>query len=357
MQRKSTYKKLSISGVYVYRFAVVFAIYAIMFVSTVNTSAATTELVWTAKTGAAISDTPLVAGNRIYATSADKHLYCWDITSGKEIWKTRFKQRLYYSPVCSDGRIFVVETFSTGKIHAVDFTTGDKSWSVKIGKKVSRPVALEGKIVVASGKQIVTLRPTDGFVLERVVTGNNISSLSEWNGLLVATTVTGDIEFFDTQSNFISKLSLCSGGIFIYPSNDCLYTAATDGSVYKINQDLDIVWKYERDVSTFRNPIVLGDYVYSIAEGGSLAVLSDVTGELIKEIEIPGNVFSYTEFSGGLIAINELGKMFYVNQGELHVIVNGAVEGKYYGPVLSVNDYIYIAESKGLMYCYKVEMR
>ncbi len=355
MQRKTTSRTPSGLAVYAYRLALLAAAVFSYCLSNASPAAISAELVWSVKTGAAISDSPLIVNERIYAASADKHLYCWDVISGKQLWKTRFKQRLYYSPVYSDGNILVVEPFSTGKIHAVDSVTGDKKWSAKIGKRILKPVVLDGKVIVASGKQLVALRTGDGSVIRRAVATNNISSLSAWNGYLVAVTITGDLDVFDSGLEFVRNIPLGPGGIFLFPSNGFLYGTISTGTTFKMTKDFEIAWESEYDLPVYRNPIVSGGYVYSAAEGGLILVHSDDTGEPAGEIEIPGNIFRYARFSDGLISISESGSINYISGDAVQNIECEDIGIKFYTPILPAGDNIFFSSSIGFLYNYRIK--
>lgn len=356
MQRKTTYRTPSGLAVCAYRLALFTAAVIPFCFSNACASAVSAELVWVAKTGAAISDSPLIVNERIYAASADKHLYCWDVISGKRLWKKRFKQRLYYSPVYSDGNILVVEPFSTGKIHAVDSATGKKRWSAKIGKKILEPVVLDGKIMVASGKQLVALRTGDGSVIERAVATNNISSLTAWNGYLVAVTITGDLDIFNSGLEFVRNIPLGPGGVFLYSSNGFLYGTVSTGTTFKMSKDFGIVWESEYGLPAYRNPIASGGYVYSVTEGGLVLIHSDDTGESAGEIGIPGNIFTYASFSDGLILITESGSINYISGGVLQNVECEDIGINFYTPILPFGDNIYFSNSIGFIYSYRVKM-
>jgi outer membrane protein assembly factor BamB len=356
MQRKTTYITPADLAGYIHRLALLTVTVTSFFYFSSGASAISAELVWVAKTGAAISDSPLIVNERIYAASADKHLYCWDVISGKRLWKTRFKQRLYYSPVYSDGYILVVEPFSTGKIHAVDSITGDKKWSAKIGKRILKPVILEGKVIVASGKQLVALRTGDGSVVERAVATNNISSLTAWNGYLVAVTITGDLDIYDSGLEFVRNIPFGPGGVFLDSSDGFLYGTVSTGTTFKMTKEFEIAWENEYGLPAFRNPIASGGYVYSVTESGLIPVHSNDTGEPVAEIEISGNLFSYSVFSNGLILISESGSIHYIIGDALQKVECEDTGIRCYTPILPFGDNIFFSDSIGFLYKYRIKM-
>ncbi|MCP4230741.1 MAG: PQQ-binding-like beta-propeller repeat protein [bacterium] len=347
-------EKTSISDLLFSDSAVLFLLISAAALSAVWATALDVELIWMAKTGAAVSNAPLIIDDRVYVTSADKRLYCLDVDDGKEIWNTRFKQRLYYAPLFYDGRIFVGESFSTGELRALDAEGGEKIWSVVIGKGVLKPVILNDVIISGAGNRIVALRPENGSTVNRISADESVTSLHSWNGYLIAVGNSGDILFYSSELELVTSLFMGPGGVFLYPADGSLYGVVSTGSLFKINDRLEIEWKTDDGRPSFRHPIAAGEYVYSIANGGTVSVFIEDTGELINEIIIGDNVFSYIGFTGGIIVFSEFGTVFYVSDTASYRTDLPLSGHKFISPISSRNEDIYISDSSGILYRFKV---
>lgn len=90
---------------------------------------------------------PAVAQGTVYASS-DRYFYALDAQTGDQRWKS--ETALYRtSPAVAGDLVFVGGM--DGSVHALNARTGQKQWSVKLGKKVqSSPAVAEGTVYVGS---------------------------------------------------------------------------------------------------------------------------------------------------------------------------------------------------------------
>lgn len=86
------------------------------------------DALWTFDTGGTES-TPAVAGDTVFITSLDKHLYAIDLKSGKQKWKYQAADEIKSSPSVHNGVVYFGDEL--GEFHAVDAATGKKQWAFR----------------------------------------------------------------------------------------------------------------------------------------------------------------------------------------------------------------------------------
>ena len=92
------------------------------------------EQVWSQKYHAGFDTGPIVAGNRILATTADSVILCFDTDSGDILWQTQAHGRTNSSPACFDDKLYICN--GDGKVTCHDITTGNLLWSHDAGARL-----------------------------------------------------------------------------------------------------------------------------------------------------------------------------------------------------------------------------
>jgi outer membrane protein assembly factor BamB len=62
---------------------------------------------WTFRTGAKVDASPVIAGQRVYAPSADGNLYVLDLAGGTLLQKLELGRGIDASPAVADGRLVI----------------------------------------------------------------------------------------------------------------------------------------------------------------------------------------------------------------------------------------------------------
>jgi outer membrane protein assembly factor BamB len=86
---------------------------------------------WRVQTDGAVHSTPAVTATRVFAGSADHHLYAIDRASGRVIWRFDAGSEVYASPAVASG--LVIAATLGGRIFAVDERTGGIRWTRQTG--------------------------------------------------------------------------------------------------------------------------------------------------------------------------------------------------------------------------------
>jgi outer membrane protein assembly factor BamB len=80
---------------------------------------------------------------RVIASSLDKHVYCWDAATGKELWKWHAGARVFCAPTMwdepqKDGSSItrVLVGANTGRLTALDPETGKEVWFITVPERI-----------------------------------------------------------------------------------------------------------------------------------------------------------------------------------------------------------------------------
>jgi eukaryotic-like serine/threonine-protein kinase len=110
-----------------------------------------------------LSSSPAVAGNRIYAASAQASVfdssgmvYCLDAATGKQIWRFQTEKQVFSSPAVAGGKVYVGEGLhvDTGcRVYCLDAATGKKLWAATTKSHTeSSPAVADGKVFIGAGE-------------------------------------------------------------------------------------------------------------------------------------------------------------------------------------------------------------
>jgi eukaryotic-like serine/threonine-protein kinase len=125
---------------------------------------------WTFQAEKGFAAAAAIAGNTVYVTNLDGHLYALDLATGKQRWKLKATDEIKSAPSVSAGVVYFGD--EKGLFHAVDAVTGKPRWTFKTGAGViSSANFAAGCILVGSYDQnLYCLSPKDGKPVWQVET-------------------------------------------------------------------------------------------------------------------------------------------------------------------------------------------
>jgi outer membrane protein assembly factor BamB len=142
----------------------------------------TPQLQWKFKTGSKVLSSPIVADGKVFVGSNDKHIYCLDFNTGKEIWKYNVSQPVTEAGAVYDGKVF----FATkAGLIALDTNTGKKLWEQKQTNRELAPLVIPGPIKTRNGilKGIVfSSMPWKALIGYDINTGKEVWRCRDNNG-------------------------------------------------------------------------------------------------------------------------------------------------------------------------------
>jgi outer membrane protein assembly factor BamB len=276
-----------------------------------------------------------ISENKIYFTHGGL-LYCFDASSGWEIWEisptpVRYSRILSDSPVI-DGLIIFVTTSSGGSdeyCYALDTTNGTTIWRAELKGIPSLPTISEGTVLINSYDYRSGISYTECFNKENGVllwrykfidlinapkneTVSNayqiyhLQSASKYldtvfvalgSSVYALNHITGDIKWHSTISYYVTTTpTITYNNVFV---------ASTDGYLYSLDQNTgELVWKYPLvgRVTQSLGCIATADNKIYVSTGDPavLYCLNETDGKLIWQTDIGNRVYGLCVADGNL---------------------------------------------------------
>lgn len=262
------------------------------------------------------SETPVTDGERVYAMFGDLGVFCFDL-DGNPQWAVRwesYRTRMGWGPAASPvyhaGRIYVVrDNEEQSHMLAIDARTGEVAWKVDRdeGSNWSTPFVWENELRT-----------------EIITAGTNKVRAYDLAGRLLYE--------FGGMSSITIPTPFAAGGLLYVSSGYVLDRAkpifairpGAAGDISLAGEDVTsnafIVWCQHRAGPYNTSPLVYGDYLYVLLDGGMLACYDARTGdEVYGRQRIPGGrafTASPWAYDGRIFCLEE--------DGQTHVFEAGA---------------------------------
>ena len=256
------------------------------------------------------SPTPVVEPGRLYCDFGTMGTACVDTATGEILWKRRLPIEHQVGPGSSPilhGNLLVLvrDGCDAQYVTALDKNSGETVWKTDrppidttyspYKKSFSTPlvVGTEGRqqMIVLGAKWIVSYEPGSGKPIWRVDTGRSFSNASRpvfGHGLVFVATAFGGSQL----------LAVRPGG---------------EGDV----TDTHVTWRQARQVPKRSSPLLVGDELYTISDGGVATCLDARTGEIHWTERILGNCSaSPVSADGRIYFFSEDGKTTVVRPGK-----------------------------------------
>ena len=265
--------------------------------------------------GTYAAPTPVTDGKNVYAYFGSEGFYCYDF-NGKLIWKKTLGgigtmgMGVGTSPVLYENLVILLcdqefdGTYSF--MTALDKKTGNEVWRVRrpVQSSWATPVlaktADRTEMVVSGNEFLISYDPATGKELWRA-TGLHSHA--------IATPVVGH------------GLVILSSG---FPTKTIV--AIRLGGSGNLDGTDRIVWRYNKGTSYVPSPILYGDYVYLMSDGGILTCLNAKTGEVVYEggrVPIATKFYgaSPVAFDGKILITSDDGDTFVIKAGSKHEVL------------------------------------
>lgn len=266
-------------------------------------------------TNAPASPTPVTDGRYVYAYFGSYGVVCYDFT-GKKIWEHPLgpfpnEWGSASSPILHQDKLLLnCDTDGEDFLLSLDKNSGRQVW------KTSRDGATRAwptpylwdtgngvEVVVSGSRRISSYDPSDGRMIWTV------DGLTQW--------VT------PTPVSAFGLLYVASNG----PGGDVIL-AIRPGGKGNIT-GTHIAWRYERGAPYSSSPVVLGELLYAVKNGGILTCLRARTGELVYQSRLPagGSYFaSLVASEGKIYTLSERGETCVIEEGaEMKILATNSL--------------------------------
>lgn len=264
--------------------------------------------IWDAELETALSGGVGYYEGSLLLGSADGHALRMDADSGEVLWRSRLTGEILAPPV-GNGKMVVAQTYD-GKLHGMDFATGEKKWTydsnvpvltvrgtsapllrnnvVYAGFANGRVLAFnvdtgatlwEVRVAIAQGRsEIERIVDVDGSM---ALIGNELYAAS-YQGRLVAIDVQSGRKVWQQNVSSVSGVSQGFGNV---------YTADDDGTVYAYLRNGQGA-RWSQEALAYRGlsrPTPVSSYLATVDFDGVLHLLSQVDGEFVGRESVGGD--------------------------------------------------------------------
>lgn len=255
------------------------------------------------------------ANGRIFVAMGSGFAAAVDADTGAQLWRTDFEVALRGSPGIDDSRVYV--TTHDNQMHALDVETGEILWThVALSEQqalmgTASPAVVGDTVVAAfSSGELFAIKADNGRVvwmdsLTRTGRATALSTLNDVDGQPVvdrgnvyAAGHSGRMAAIDLrtgeriwENNIESSQTPWIAGDYIYVLNLNAEVLCLDRATGKVRWMVEMQRHKKNDRQKIRivwsGPIVAGDRVLMVSNGGFVVSLSPYTGDFLGAVKIP----------------------------------------------------------------------
>lgn len=252
----------------------------------------TADVVWEFVTAGEVESTPVIGDGKLAFGGVDSHLYVLDPESGDLLWSDDLGEDSLASPAMLGGRVFT--STKTGEIFCYDASSGEQVWVSNLGSTVSTSASFgEGGQRLLVGERdgdVTALRPSDGGVLWRFDTGQQVLSSPAWRGgawyvgswsnrLFALEEQTGDLLWsFEAGANVTASPAVTAERVVV---------GSWDWNLYFLDRGSgELLHTVGLGGDLLSSPVVDGETVLQISEEGVVSALDLETAELLWSVPL-----------------------------------------------------------------------
>jgi len=293
------------------------------------------------------SPTPVGEAGRLYCDFGTMGTVCLETTTGKILWTRRLPIDHQVGPGSSpilhgDLLVLVRDGCDLQYVTALDKHTGRIVWKtdrppIDVNytphkKAFSTPLVIEAsgteQMIVPGAKWIVSYEPDTGEPIWRVDTGRSFSNAARpvfGHGMVFICTAFGGTELFAVRVDGQGDVT-----------------------------DTHVAWVGRRQVPKRSSPLLVGDGLYMISDGGVATCMDARTGEIHWAERILGNCSASPVFADGRIYFfGEDGKTAVVRPGkEFVLLAENEIDGRIMASVAIADGALFLRSEKHL---YRIE--
>ncbi len=330
---------------------------------------------WSVNLSGPGSSSPVIWGERLFVTSEDREagqveLYCLNAKSGKELWSKKISTGTYHvhnfnnlasGTPCVTEKHVVLGWYDTSSTHAMVTAfshDGDSLWTRDLGQFDSQhgvsfnPIAMDDRVIVGNlhmgGGTVVAYNLEDGSLLWSH--SNPLGAKTSYSAPLIRELQGSDakevvlvgelfgmvgVDFETGKENWslpdafnhrtitspiILKDDPATGEVLVAAGNKNNVYFAVRMPQFSSGErvsEAEKVWSMESRAPYVPTPVVVGDVVYALHDGGTLSALDVSTGEARWKGKLLGNFYaSPVLIDEKLYCLSREGDMWVVETGD-----------------------------------------
>ncbi|MDI7274950.1 MAG: PQQ-binding-like beta-propeller repeat protein [Anaerolineae bacterium] len=234
-----------------------------------------------------IVGTPVLHGDTLYVTSADKHVYALDLATGQERWPAFGADGPIWGSVVPDGDRLYFGTMGHS-VYAISASDGRLLWHHGVNGAVpGTPAVGQGLVFVGDvDSKLYALDAETGAEVWRFTEARNWiwGEPALVGDLLYVPSLDGNVYVLEARTGVEHEewRIKTGGGVRAGPTlvGDVLYVASEDQSLYAVNVSTHkLAWTpYKAKGQLLTSPVVVGDTVYVTAANGTAFAVDARTG-------------------------------------------------------------------------------
>lgn len=288
-------------------------------------------------------NTPIINNNHIFFTGADnaaRELYCYDLTTGKMLWKTATDASVTIPKTTDDTGLAapsattngkqICAIFATGEIMGVDYD-GKRLWSKNLGTPdnhygyASSLVSWGDLVIVqydnntdqrvmalnmATGKEVWNKKRVDKIAWSSpVIAGKQLilmgnPSISAYN---------------PSNGEQLWRVECMSGEVASSPTgaNGIVFGASEYATVIAINAATgETIWKSSEFMPEISSPVANSKHLFVATSYGMLVCYDAATGTVLKEQDFGCQFYASPMLVGGRLYIPATDGKFYITTAD-----------------------------------------
>ncbi len=248
---------------------------------------------WRVELDAAASSGLTAVAGRVYLGTRNGEVLALDQADGEVLWRTRVNSEVLAAPQ-ANRQLLVVQAVD-GSVTALDRASGAERW-VYSGNRPSLTLRSTGT------PRVIDQVTFAGLANGRLVTLDNRGGQPLWERRIAVPEGRSEIERLVDLAG--QPLLTPDGRLFVTSYNGRLAALqATSG---------EILWS--RDISSYRSPMMVGDFLFVVDEASHVLALNAANGETLWELDaLEGRELTEPAFADGRLVVGDF-------EGYLHLI-------------------------------------
>lgn len=287
-----------------------------------STSIPGESILWSNQT-APTASSPVVAYGKVYMSTGDGHIFCFEETTGRLCWKVRVTPKDYAAittPSINNGYLIAYSS-GDGKLRRLNAYTGEQNWIYTLPANkgilnisfIDRPILIYNGLVFfgAPNRYFYCIDETTGKLVWRYQTE---AGLSYKYGISGGAAAVGDEIYFGANDGYLYAMDING---FRDGINDGSWQLESERTTI----DGDVLWKFYTGDSISSTPLILNDYVY-ITVGTHNSSLNDykiykifclnrTSGVTVWEYKTEDHIVSSPAVAGSRLIFGSLDKKIY----------------------------------------------